>query len=265
MPIPHSRDMEPEYPNLRSVTDDEESTAPDGGLEPAESFGVDETSELVADLIGATGLVPADRLALVRGRAQQSSFSEAIAAEGLASSEGVARMLAARHGLPLVDLRLAGVAGEAVGLIPLHVLRRAEALPYRLDENTLFVAIADPQNVHAIDELRLATRHQLALGVAPRDEIVTELDRIGRVSHAVVESLEQDNEFDTHADLEEEDGVTEGPVVRIVNSVILQAAEDGASDLHFEAQEDGLVVRFRIDGVLHEVQRIPRRLAAGVT
>src|SRR5207247_2223291 len=53
--------------------------------------------------------------------------------------------------------------------------------------------------------------------------------------------------------------------VRIVNSIILQAAEDGASDVHFEAQEDGLVIRFRIDGVLHEVQRVPKRLAAGVT
>jgi type IV pilus assembly protein PilB len=259
--------MEPEGPNLRPVTDDDESTASDGGLEPAESYGVDEKTEVVADLIAATGLVPADRLALVRGRAGGSSFSEALAAEGLASTEGVARMLAARHGLPLVDLRLTGVSGETSGLIALHVLRRAEAVPYRLEENTLFVAIADPQNVNAIDELRLATGHQLTLGVAPRDGIISELDRIGRVSEAVVESLEQQDggELETHADLEEEDGVTEGPVVRIVNSVILQAAEDGASDLHFEAQEDGLVVRFRIDGVLHEVQRIPRRLAAGVT
>lgn len=258
--------MKPQHPNLRSVTD-EESAASDGGLEPAESVGVDEKTALVAHLIAATGLVPADQLALVRGRAVRSSFSEALAAEGLASTEGVARMLAARHGLPLVDLRLAGVSGETSGLIALHVLRRAEAVPYRLEENTLFVAIADPQNVNAIDELRLATGHQLTLGVAPRDDIISELDRIGRVSEAVVESLEQQDsgESETHADLEEEDGVTEGPVVRIVNSVILQAAEDGASDLHFEAQEDGLVVRFRIDGVLHEVQRIPRRLAAGVT
>ena len=53
--------------------------------------------------------------------------------------------------------------------------------------------------------------------------------------------------------------------MRLVNSVIFQAAEDGASDIHFEPQEDALVVRFRIDGVLQEVQRIPRRMAAGVT
>ncbi len=265
MPIPHSRDMEPEHPNLRPVTADELSAAPVPG--PGPSFGVDESGELVADLIGATELVPADRLALVRGRAARGSFSEALVAEGLASSEGVARMLAARHRLPLVDLRLAGVAGDASGLIPQHVLRRAVALPYRLDGDILYIAIADPQNVQAIDELRLATRYQLGVGVAPRDDIVSELDRMGRVSGAVVESLEdaQDGDGSNVADLEEEDGVTEAPIVRIVNSVILQAAEDGASDVHFEAQEDGLVVRFRIDGVLHEVQRIPRRLAAGVT
>ncbi len=264
MPMPHSRDMEPEHLNLRPVADVVRSTPPASISEA--SFGVDEPAELVADLIGATGLVPADRLALVRGRAARGSFSEALVAEGLASSEGVARMLAARHRLPLVDLRLAGVAGDASGLIPQHVLRRAVALPYRLDGDTLYVAIADPQNVQAIDELRLATRYRLGLGVAPRDDIVSELDRMGRVSGAVVESLEEDRHVDGSdvADLEEEDGVTDAPIVRIVNSVILQAAEDGASDLHFEAQEDGLVVRFRIDGVLHEVQRIPKRLSAGV-
>jgi type IV pilus assembly protein PilB len=256
--------MEPEQPNLRPTLADEAVATPAGT--PAPPFTVDGSTELVADLIEATGLIPADRLALVRGRAVRGSFSEALAAEGLASSEGVARMLAARHRLPLVDLRLTGVSSEATVLIPLHVLQRAVALPYRLEGDVLQVAIADPQNVQVVDELRLATRYQLALGVAPRDDIAAELDRIGRVSDAVLEAVE-DQEFEGSAvaDLEEEDGVSEAPIVRMVNSMILQAAEDGASDLHFEAQEDGLIVRFRIDGVLHEVQRIPRRLTPGVT
>jgi type IV pilus assembly protein PilB len=260
--------MEPEQPNLRPITADGDPAASAPWPEPAPTppFAVDESAELVADLIEATGLVPADRLALVRGRAARGSFAEAIVEEGLASSEGVARMVAARHRLPLVDLRLTGVSSEASTLMPLHVLRRAVALPYRLEGNTLHVAIADPQNVHAIDELRLATRYQLALGVAARDDIGTELDRMSRVSEAVVDALE-DAELDgsATADLEEDDGVSEAPIVRIVNSIILQAAEDGASDVHFEAQEDGLLIRFRIDGVLHEVQRVPKRLAAGVT
>jgi type IV pilus assembly protein PilB len=95
---------------------------------------------------------------------------------------------------------------------------------------------------------------------------MVELDRMDRVSDAVVESFDESEQDDgAVTDLEEDDGVSEGPVVRMVNSILLAAAEDGASDVHFEAQEDGLVVRFRIDGVLHEVQRIPGRLAAGVT
>jgi type IV pilus assembly protein PilB len=260
--------MEPGSADVRSLNQGvEEGSAPPSPL-PQAGSGIDSgSSELVADLIEATGLVPVDRLALVRGHARQGgSFSEALVSEGLASSEGIARMLSARHQLPLVDLKAVGVSAEASVLVPLHVLRRAVALPYRLQGETLHVALADPQNVHAIDELRLATRYQLSIEVAARDDIVVELDRMDRVSDAVVESVDESEEDDgAVTDLEEEDGVSDGPVVRIVNSILLAAAEDRASDIHFEAQEDGVVVRFRIDGVLHEMQRIPRRLQAGVT
>jgi type IV pilus assembly protein PilB len=260
--------MEFKPPDPRALaTDGEAGVTPPP---PPAPLGIDvKASELLADLIESTALVPADRLNLVRGRTRQGqAFAEALVAEGLASSDGLARILAARHGLPLVDLHLSGVSAEASIQIPLHVLHRVVALPYRIDGETLHVAIADPQNVHAIDELRLATRYRLSLGVAARDDLLAELDRMGRVSDAVVESLGEDGEPDASseiADLEEEDGVSDGPIVRIVNSIMLQAAEDGASDVHFEAQEDGLVVRYRIDGVLHEVQRIPKRLAPGVT
>jgi type IV pilus assembly protein PilB len=228
---------------------------------------IDKSIELVANLIAATGLLPDDRLALAHGRsAQEGSFAEALVAEGLASSEGVARTLAARHRFPYVDLTLTGVAADATVLMPLHVLRRAVALPYRLEDDTLHVAIADPRNVNAIDELRLATRYRLSLGVATEGDIVAELDRIGRVSEAVLEAPEEsDLDSSTVADIEEEDGVTDGQIVRIVNSIILQAAEDGASDIHFEAQEHGLIVRYRIDGLLHEVQQVPSHLTTGVT
>jgi type IV pilus assembly protein PilB len=260
--------MEFKPPDPHSLATDPEADVKPAAAPPPASFGIDvKASELLADLIEATSLVAPDRLALVRGRTRQGeAFAEALVAEGLASSDGLARILAARHGLPLIDLHLTGVSAEASIQIPLHVLQRAVALPYRIDGESLHVAIADPQNVHAIDELRLATRYRLLVGVAARDDILAELDRIGRVGDAVVESLDEDGETRSDiADLDEEDGVSDGPVVRIVNSIMLQAAEDGASDVHYEAQEDGLVVRYRIDGVLHEVQRIPKRLAPGVT
>jgi type IV pilus assembly protein PilB len=241
---------------------------------PAGGFGVNALAELVADLLGATSLVPPDKLALVRGRAGQSgSIAQAIVDEGIASGEGIARMLAARHQLPLVDLPLAGVEAQAAQAVPLHVLERIVAIPYAIENGYLRVALADPANLHGIDELRLATRYPLELAVAPRDDVLAEIRRLVRASEAfgarsvladetAAAVEEEPEEVD---DLEAEDGISDAPLVRLVNSVIFQAAEDGASDIHFEPQEDALVVRFRIDGVLQEVQRIPKRMTPGVT
>jgi len=243
--------------------------APLGG-----EYGVNELAELVADLLAATQLVPADELANVRGRARQTgSFAQALVEEGIASSDGIARILAARHQLPLVDLALAEVDEAAARLIPLHVLERVIAIPYGLRGDTLMVAVADPANLHGIDELRLGTRHPVELGVASREDILGAVRKLVRNSEAfgarVALADDDDDDYEPaeseHTDLEAEDGVSDVPLVRLVNSVLFQAAEDGASDVHFEPQEDALVVRFRIDGVLNEMQRIPKRLIPGVT
>jgi type IV pilus assembly protein PilB len=233
--------------------------------------GVAPIAELVADLIAATGLLPADKVALVRAKAGQGSFAQALVEEGVASADGIARMLAARHQLPLVDLPSVGVEEGAAKLVPLHVLERIVAIPYALRDDALLVAVAEPANIHGIDELRLATRHTLQLGVASRDDIVVEIRRMVRASEAFGaravfdEETAEEQEAEEADDLEADDGISDAPLVRLVNSIIFQAAEDGASDVHFEPQEDALAVRFRVDGVLQEVQRIPKRMMAGVT
>jgi type IV pilus assembly protein PilB len=233
----------------------------------ATPFGADETSELVLDLLGHTALVDPDALTRVRERAANgSAVTQALMDEGVAVSDGVARMLAVRHHLQIVDLPGVGVAVDASQLIPVQTLERAVAIPYAIEEDVLKVAVADPGNLHAIDELRLATKHSIELGVASRDDILAELQRLLRTAEAigsiVVEADEADDQGD---DLEVDDGISDGPLVRLVNALIFQAAEENASDVHFEAQEDALVVRFRVDGVLREIQRIPKKMAAGVT
>jgi type IV pilus assembly protein PilB len=233
----------------------------------ATQLDVNETAELVLDLLSRTGLVAPDVLALVRGRtARGTSVSQALIDEGAATSDGMARMLAARHHLPLIDLAGVGVAVDAAQIIPVQTLERAIAVPYALDDNVLKVAVSDPGNLHSIDELRLATKHRIELGVAPRDEIVAQLQRLVRAAEAGAAAFaEEATDGEVADDLEADDGISDGPLVRLVNALVFQAAEENASDVHFEAQEDSLVVRFRIDGVLREVQRIPKRMAAGVT
>jgi type IV pilus assembly protein PilB len=172
-----------------------------------------------------------------------------------------------------VDIVEVGIKPNAAELLPLHVLERLVAIPYALEGDTLKIAIANPQNVHAIDELRLASRHQIELAVAIREDIESEVRRLARAAEAfgaraMIESEAADLEEvadEAEADLEAEDGVSDAPLVRLVNSLIFQAAEDGASDMHFEPSKDSLLVRFRIDGVMHEIQHIPKRMLAGVT
>jgi type IV pilus assembly protein PilB len=234
---------------------------------------IDEAVELVVDLLAATKLVPADKLALARGRAQQTgSLSAALVEEGVASSEGIARILSARHRLPLIDLAFTGVDEAAARNIQLHVLERVVAIPYAFENEVLRIAVADPANLHGIDELRLATRYPLELGIASREEILAEIRKLVRASEAFGARAAVQDEIDELeaaedevTDLEADDGVSDVPLVRLVNSVLFQAAEDGASDIHFVPQEDALVVRFRIDGVLQEMQRIPKRMMPGVT
>ncbi|HVV56868.1 MAG TPA: GspE/PulE family protein [Gaiellaceae bacterium] len=240
----------------------------DGSRLPAPG-GTHAVAGLVADLLEATGLVPADKLAAARARAGDRSLADALVEEGVASDEGVARVLASRHHLPFVDVLAETISPEAVEQIPVAVLERTVALPYRIEDGALLVAIADPGDIAAIDELRLASRLPVELAVGPRDDIASEVARLARASEALAAharlDLDQIQVVESEGDdLEVDDGVSDAPLVRLVNSVIFQAAEDRASDIHVEPQEDCLLVRYRIDGVLQEVQRIPRRLSSGV-
>jgi type IV pilus assembly protein PilB len=256
---------------LRTVTLTGDGTrTPDSlaGSAAADAPGLNTVAELVADLLAATELINPDRLAGARGRAGAGSLAQALVEEGQAKPTGIARSLARRHGLPMIDLAELRVSPDAVALIELRVLKRVVAVPYALVEDRLRVAIADPQDIHGIEELRLATRHAIELAVAPREDILAELERRARSTEVLetqtaLDELEViDEEGD---DLEVEDGMSDAPLVRLVNSIIFQAAADGASDIHFEPQDDALVVRIRIDGVLSEVQRIPKRMANGIT
>src|SRR5918992_726192 len=149
----------------------------------AAPLGLNESAEQLVDLLGATGLVTPEGLERARQRAGASgSFAEALLEEGVASADAAARALARRTGLPLVDLNDVGTTFDATEAVPLRVLQRAIAIPYAVEDDRLRIAIADPRDLNAIDELRLASRKTIELAVAPRDEIITELKRLSRVS-----------------------------------------------------------------------------------
>ncbi len=224
-------------------------------------------ADLVADVIRDTGLLESDKIDQVQSSAA-GSFSQGLVEEGYASALGVARRLAEEYHLPLVDLAVAGVDAMAAKEIALAVLERVCAIPFAGDGKTLKVAITNPQDIRGLDELKLATRRNVEYYVAARNDVLTELRRLGRAAEAMNATILDDVvavDANDEDDLEADDGISDAPLVRLVNSLIFQAAEDGASDIHVEPQEDELTVRYRVDGVLHVAHRVPKRLATGVT
>jgi type IV pilus assembly protein PilB len=265
--------MEPskmdKQPDLRLIGGEDEA---ENGTPPVEPRPADGSpADIVAEVIRDAGLLEPDQIDLVHQRtAAGSTFSQALVEEGFASALGVARKLAEEYHLPLVDLAVAGVDAMATKTIALQVLERVCAIPFASDGTTVKVAITNPQDVRGLDELKLATRQNVVFYVAARNDVLTELRRLGRAAEAMNASFLEDivvasDEEGGSDDLEADDGISDAPLVRLVNSMIFQAAEDGASDIHVEPQENELIVRYRIDGVLHVAHRIPKRLAPGVT
>jgi type IV pilus assembly protein PilB len=173
--------------------------------------------------------------------------------------------------LPVIDLGTELVQTDASESIPLHVLTRIRALPYRIEEGRLKIAVADPSNIQLTDELRMVSAYPIDLGVAEAADIDAELHRLSRgqepKSRATLlgdHASDPDDDEDAVIDLEEADSSSESPAIKLVNSVLLQASDDGASDVHFLPQEDSLIVRLRVDGILREVERIPNEYASGV-
>jgi type IV pilus assembly protein PilB len=181
------------------------------------------------------------------------------------ASVTVAQQLAERFGLSYVDLRSAGVGRAAAETIDARVLVRVRALPYGFEGERLLVAVSDPGDVQGLDELRFAAKVPLTFTVAPREDIELELRNLDRQMEALRQAAAQEEEeLVFEEEISVDDDGTSAPLVKIVNSIIMQAAEEGASDVHFLPQPDGLLVRLRVDGVLRELELIPKHQSAGV-
>jgi type IV pilus assembly protein PilB len=175
----------------------------------------------------------------------------------------VARELAERHKLPFVELRELGVQRQAAEAIDPRTLVRAHALPYAIEGTRLLVAIADPGDLHAVDQLRFAAHLDVVFAVAAREEIDQELREVERRLDGVRrEGIEKGEDLSFEDEPEEDEA--SGPLANLIRSLIFAAVEEGASDIHFLPQPDCLLVRVRIDGVLRERERVPRHLANGM-
>ncbi len=195
--------------------------------------------------------------------ASGTSADRVLLERGAISPEGVAVALAERHGLDYVDLGDFNVDMAAANLVTTQVAKRHDALPIATaGDRALVVAMSDPANVHAIDDIAILTGYQIRVVVTTSEDIANVIARLARVGDVVQEG--EEGSAEEAAVVELHDTADDAPVVRLVHQLVGQAVEQGASDLHLTPDGEELRVRLRVDGVLRDVTTVPRRLAAGV-
>jgi type IV pilus assembly protein PilB len=214
------------------------------------------------------GLITTDQLTEAQEiqRTLGKSLGRVLIDKAYVTERDLVSALAKQIGMEFVDLQDVDVDANAVTRISDTIARRYNAIPIKYDQGKLVVAMSDPANVFALDDIRTITGMDVKPVVATRDDILDAIKRFHRMAEEI-EAIADD----LGGDVAEEGSLTElravteeAPIVKFVNLLITQAVNDGASDIHIEPGERDLRVRYRIDGVLHEVMRSPKSIQSGV-
>jgi len=196
---------------------------------------------------------------------------------GYIEESELTQLLAQQYGVPAVNLLEFELDPEIVHTIPRDMAERYKVIPIQKTENSLIVAMADPSNIMAIDDLRFRTGTNVEAVVATEEAIQTAIEKyygteeamaasemeeiLGELEDESLELIESDEDIDI-SQLEEM--AEEAPVVKLVNLILTDAINKGASDIHLEALEKSFRVRYRIDGVLHKVMDPPKKLQSAL-
>jgi type IV pilus assembly protein PilB len=204
--------------------------------------------------------------ALAEQAKTQKSLGRILIDGGLVTEGDLVAMLSRQIGLEFVDLSEHSIDPSAAGLVSSSLARRYEALPVGWEDDRLVLAMADPSNVFAVDDIRTITKRELKVVVATRAAILEAIEKYHRMD-GEAESISAQAASESAADddlAKVKDIVEDAPIVKLVNMLISQAVADRASDIHIEPAEHDLRIRYRIDGVLHEVMRPPKSIQSGV-
>ncbi|MDI6771835.1 MAG: type II secretion system ATPase GspE [bacterium] len=192
---------------------------------------------------------------------------------GTATEADLARGMAEQWGYPYMALADTKVDTEIAKLIPHALAVRHKCVPLEKRGGRLLLAIADPLNVIAVDDVRLITGLEVDLAVATEEDISSALNRTYQFGDALIERVMRDTVPDFGVEIGEEDPsldqlkalTEEAPVIKLVNLTIDEAVKQGASDIHVEPQRTGIWIRYRVDGVLRDVMNPPKHLKAAIT
>jgi type IV pilus assembly protein PilB len=236
----------------------------------------------LGDLLVAEGLITAEQLrqALGEQKGKADKLGSILVRQGSISEEQLIGFLSRQYGIPSITLVNLDIDPETLRLVPAHIAKKYDVLPVKRIGGTLTLAMSDPTNVFALDDIAFMTNLQILPVVAPQAAIRKALDRAYEANQPVSSMTDMMSEITGDASnvevvadeqagaqvdvFELKESADEAPVVKLVNMVLVDAIRKGASDLHWEPYEKTFRVRFRIDGVLHEMLSPPKRLEPAI-
>jgi type IV pilus assembly protein PilB len=234
------------------------------------------TPDKLGDILVREGLITLEQLkkALQEQKSSGMRLGYTLVKLGFIEETEVTKMLARQYRMPAVDLSRFEVDPKILKLIPPDIATKHVVLPLKREGRTLTVAIADPNNVAAIEDIKFITRCDVFPVIAGEYTLRNAIDRYYQQSDAQLQSLlksvEAEEDLEVVEDQEDEDVkaqdlADDAPVVKLINGLLTDAVKRGASDIHIEPFEHEMRVRYRVDGALHEVMRPPVKMRAALT
>jgi len=234
------------------------------------------TPDKLGDILVREGLITQEQLkkALQEQKSSGMRLGYTLVKLGFIEETEVTKMLARQYRMPAVDLSRFEVDPKILKLIPPDIATKHVVLPLKREGRTLTVAIADPNNVAAIEDIKFITRCDVFPVIAGEYTLRNAIDRYYQQSDAqlqnLLKSVEAEEDLEVVEDQEDEDVkaselADDAPVVKLINGLLTDAVKRGASDIHIEPFEHEMRVRYRVDGALHEVMKPPVKMRAALT
>jgi type IV pilus assembly protein PilB len=235
------------------------------GLYPPRRTG--RSTRMIGEVVVDLGFAGRDEVdnAVEQARAQGRPTGLVLVEQGVLRHDQLARVVAERFGLDYVDLAVYDLDMGAVALLNAEAAKRYQAVPIGFtDDGTLLLAMADPTNVLTIDDVAMMTGRRVRPVAASVEDLNLLLARLARMDDSIEDIIDDSAEADDEEDLLVDEADSDAPVIKLVHSIVAQAVQQGASDIHVNPEEGDTRVLFRVDGVLAPAATVKRKMAMGV-
>ncbi len=213
----------------------------------------------LGDLLVESGVITNEQLEYaLTTKTKEEKLGDFLIKENILTEQQLIEVLEFQLGIPHIHLNQYSISPDLLQLVPAELAKRANIIPIRREKNKLFIAMADPMDYFAIEEVRMATGCQIETSIAAKDDLYRTLTKYYDLQESMEAALQDigTTAGETQVEIEREDS----PIVRLVNQIIANGVAQRASDIHFDPQETDLRVRYRVDGVLRTERSLPKHM-----